>query len=391
MLSNKVDDTFVNSFFSDETDQIAAPIVENENDDKKPTPEVGSVFKQEPDDDTPINDLLGIKDEQPPIVENDNVIPTNSTTTVKPTNNSGLTDMVSELIKEGVLFGFEGEDIKINSAKELRELIEANKEEWKREVQEVELQEERESLPDDVKYVIDYVKSGGTDLKGLFSALSRTQEISNMNPGDDSSEIVRTYLTYTKFGSPEEIEEQLKEWEDLELLEKKATLFQPKLSKLQEEVVKEKLKEQEEIREYQKQLAQQYYKGVDEALKDKNLNGIAITKDEQGLVYNSLTQNNYVSSRTGQPINFLGKFLEKITWDEPDYKMLAELTLFARDPNAYKAKIRSSAKEEEVSATVRKLKTGQGSLQPTTTSTDAEGEKFTAPKRTITRNSILRK
>jgi hypothetical protein len=166
---------------------------------------------------------------------------------------------------------------------------------------------------------------------------------SNVEDEDDAESIARSYLHLTRFGSEEEIEEQLSEWEDMDLLDKKAEQFKPKLEKLQEKVVQEKLAEQEEVKKYQKQLIKNYFDGVTEALQDKNLNGITINKDEQASIYEDLTANNYVSSRTGQPINYLGKFLEHITWDEPNYKMLAELTLFAKNPEKYREKFSGDA------------------------------------------------
>lgn len=392
---NIVNDSFIESFFGGVGEsQVAAPVVtktEEEEEEKEKKPENNFSLKTE-ETEVPINKLIDVKEEELPIEEEENIIPASKETKPKVTASieSNLNTAVSELIKEGLLFGFDGEE-EIKSVEDLKELIQANKEEWKKEALENELDEVFSALPEDLQYAVDYVKNGGRDLKSLFKVLAQTQDIKGFDVGTDQKEITRTYLEYTKFGTPEEIEEQIAEWEDMDLLDKKAEQFKPKLEKLQEKVVQEELAKQEEVKKYQKQLIKNYFDGVTEALQDKNLNGITISRDEQATIYEDLTANNYVSSRTGQPINYLGKFLEHITWDEPNYKMLAELTLFAKDPEKYREKIRASVKATEAENTVRKLKTAQGGLKPTTTPVEEEKPKFTIPKKSITRNSILRK
>ena len=387
---NIVNDSFIESFFGGVGDtQVAAPTVTKTEDEEKE--EKTFPLKTE-ETEVPINKLIDVKEEELPIEEEENIIPASKETKPKVTasTESNLNTAVSELIKEGLLFGFDGEE-EIKSVEDLKELIQANKEEWKKEALENELDEVFSALPEDLQYAVDYVKNGGRDLKALFKVLAQTQDIKGFDVGTDQKEITRTYLEYTKFGTPEEIEEQIAEWEDMDLLDKKAEQFKPKLEKLQEKVVQEELAKQEEVKKYQKQLIKNYFDGVTEALQDKNLNGITISRDEQATIYEDLTANNYVSSRTGQPINYLGKFLEHITWDEPNYKMLAELTLFAKNPEKYREKIRASVKATEAENTVRKLKTAQGGLKPSTTPVEEEQTKFTIPKKSITRNSILRK
>ena len=393
---NIVNDSFIESFFGGVGEsQVAAPVVtkteEEEEKKEEKKPENSFSLKTE-ESEVPINKLIDVNEEELPIEEEENIIPASKETKPKVTASieGNLNTAVSELIKEGLLFGFDGEE-EIKSVDDLKELIQANKEEWKKEALENELDEVFSALPEDLQYAVDYVKNGGRDLKSLFKVLAQTQDIKGFDVGTDQKEITRTYLEYTKFGTPEEIEEQIAEWEDMDLLDKKAEQFKPKLEKLQEKVVQEELAKQEEVKKYQKQLIKNYFDGVTEALQDKNLNGITISRDEQATIYEDLTANNYVSSRTGQPINYLGKFLEHITWDEPNYKMLAELTLFAKNPEKYREKIRASVKATEAENTVRKLKTAQGGLKPSTTPVEEEPNKFTIPKKSITRNSILRK
>ncbi len=379
-----VSESYVDSFFGGADTIIAAP--EKKEDEEKKVPET-SVFKKE-EVETPLNQLFG-NEEESIIKDDDNIIESKGPAKKEETpKKEEFASAISELIKEGIIFGFE--EGEANSIEDIKELIKANKEEWKKEVISEELDAVFESLPEDLQYAVEYVKSGGRDLKSLFKILSQTQEVKSMEVGKSSKDIAKTYLEYTKYGTAEEIAEQVGEWEDLELLDKKAELFKPKLEKLHEQMVQDELKKQEEVKVYQKQLIKQYFDGVSVALQDKNLNGLVINKEEQASLYTDLTENNYTSSRTGQPINFLGKFFETITWDKPDYKMLAELTLFAKNPEKYKEKIMNMGKLASDESTVRKLKTAQGGLKATTTQDD-EPKSFTVPKRTITRNSILKK
>lgn len=293
---------------------------------------------------------------------------TKTKTEVKKENDT--IDYVNSLIEEGILFGFDEEDFKVKTYEDAKEVILANKEEWTREVKEQGLEDDYSTFPTEFQYAVKYIKDGGTDMRSLFKVLSQSQELKELDPEKNPRETAKTYLEATNFGTEEEIEEQLNEWEDTELIEKKAKLFQPKIEKLAEEKISLKLKEQEEIKKYQQELANQYFSGVKEALVDKNINGILLNKDEQNTVYKALTENNYVSSRNGMPMNFLGKFLEEITWDKPDYKTLAELALFAKDPKAYKDKIREQGKEEIVASTERRLRTASTNIKSTPTEID---------------------
>lgn len=320
-----------------------------------------------------ISDLV---DDEEEIVDNSvlnkKVKPTTSTATTK--KEEDTIDYVNNLIEEGVLFGFDEEGFKVKTYEDVKEVILANKEEWTREVKEQGLEEDYSTFPTEFQYAVKYIKDGGTDMKSLFKVLSQSQELKELDPEKNPRETARTYLAATNFGTEEEIEEQLNEWEDTDLIEKKAKLFHPKIEKLAEENINSKLKEQEDIKKYQQELANQYFSGVKEALVDKNLNGIVLNKEEQNTVYKALTENNYVSSRNGMPMNFLGKFLEEITWDKPDYKMLAELALFAKDPKAYRDKIREQGKEEIVATTERRLRTSVTNIKATPTETNDDNK-----------------
>ena len=76
------------------------------------------------------------------------------------------------------------------------------------------------------------------------------------------AEIARQYLTATNFGTPEEIEEEIETWADTERLEKKANQFKPKLDRMQEKIVQQRLAEQEQKKAQQEDAAAQYMDNV---------------------------------------------------------------------------------------------------------------------------------
>lgn len=389
--NNIVSDSYVESFFS--TD-VSAPTEDNPPVIKEESDEPASPSFKIEKTDSPLSELLGApleeeeEEDTPPIGTPPAAKPIESKTP-SATGGFDINSALEDLIKEGELFGFE-DGFEVKSVKDLKELLTANKQEWKREAIEEELETVFESMPNELQYALDYVRNGGTDMKTLFKVLSQTQEVKELTVEKHGQEIVRQYLQRTEFGTPEEIQAQIEEWEDLNAITKKAEIFKPKLDKLNEKEIQKELQKQEEIKKYHQQLVKSYYDGVGEALKDKNINGITLNKEEVNTLYAALTENSYVSKRSGQPLNLLGKVLEDITWNEPNYKMLAELTLFVKDPEAYKEKIRTSVKESEAASTVRKLKTSQGSLKSTTEDRD-DNPTFTVPKKTISRNSMLRK
>lgn len=263
---------------------------------------------------------------------------------------------VNALIEEGLLTGFDEEGFSVKSNEDLKELLIANKEAWEKAVRDENVSDYFEDTPEEFKIALDYVKNGGTDIKSLFRTLAESKDLSDIATGTDDRSKVKVYLEQTQFGTPEEIEDQLDEWEDSELLAKKASMFSPKLEKIAEQRNAEMIKKQAALVKQQEELADQFYSGIETALKEKELNGIALSREESKEIKKALTENSFTSTRTGRPLNLLGNFLEEITWVKPDYALLSELALFAKDPEAYREKLRKQGRESEVDSVARKLK-----------------------------------
>lgn len=280
----------------------------------------------------------------------------------EPQGGISLKAVVDKLIEDDILIGFADEDFEIKTEEDLKELIVANLENKETEAIKTKFNELYNSLPDELKTAMEYVGNGGKDLKTLFKKLSNVAEVQSLDIADKQGQesVIRSYFKKSGTLTDEEIDEQIAEWEDLELLEKKAELYKPKLETLLKKEADEEIKREEKNKEKQKELLKDYFDGVKESIKDGNLNGLSLSKEEQNKIYEGLTENKYKSSISGKPINFLGKFIEDITWNKPDYKALSELTLFALNINEYKKKIEDSVQEKLIADHKLKLRSKGG-------------------------------
>ena len=274
---------------------------------------------------------------------------------------SGMVETFSKLIEEGLLIGFEDDkSMDEYSLKDWKELLQANFEEKERAIREQTPKEFFEALPEELQYAAQYVANGGTDLRGLFGALAQVEEVRGLDPTDemDQEQIVRSYLRATGFGNDEDIDEEIVTWKDLGKLEQQANKFKPKLDKMQESIVAQKIAEQEQMKAQQEQAAAAYMDNVYEALKPSELAGIKLDKKTQSMLYAGLVQPNYPSI-SGRNTNLLGHLLEKHQFVEPNYPLVAEALWLLADPEGYKSKIMEQGKNKVVENTVRQLKTEQ--------------------------------
>jgi hypothetical protein len=303
---------------------------------------------------------------------------------------SGLAELASKMIEEGSLIPFDDEkSLEDYTTKDFRELFEANFQEREAKVKESIPKEFFNALPEELKAAAKYVADGGQDLKGLFRSLAQVEEIRQLDPSDeyDQEEIARQYLYATDFGSPEEIEEEIETWRDIDKLEQKANQFKPKLDRMQEEIVTRQLAEQESKKEQQAQAAKVYTDNVYNTLVSGDLSGLKLDKKLQGMLYSGLVQPNYPSI-SGKPTNMLGHLLEKYQFVEPRHDLIAEALWLLADPEGYRNKVRDQGSKKAVEETVRKLKTEE-SRKLASSSSYVEEEKKPAsssrPQKTLSR------
>lgn len=271
----------------------------------------------------------------------------------------GTVELAKKLIEKGTLIPFD-DDKKIEdyTLADFEELLEANIREKENEIREKTPIEFFDSLPQELQYAAKYVADGGTDMKGLFRALADVQEsleLSVEDP-DDQEAICRQYLQVTNFGSAEDIEEEITAWKDREELDKKAEKFKPRLDKMKEEQVAQKVAQQEQTRRQQIEASQKYANSVYEVLKPATLNGLKLDKRTQEMLYSGLIQPQYPSI-SGRSTNLFGHLIEKYQFVEPNHSLIAEALWLLADPEGYKSKVKEMAKVETTENIVRKLKT----------------------------------
>jgi hypothetical protein len=305
---------------------------------------------------------------------------------------SGLAELATKMIEEGSLVPFDDDKpLEEYTTKDFRELFEANFQERENKVREDTPKEFFNSLPEELQIAAKYVADGGQDLKGLFRTLAHVEEMIQLDPEDqyDQIEIARQYLYATQFGTPEEIESEIQDWQELDRLEQKAKQFKPKLDRMQEEIVARQLAEQEYKKQQQAEQAKAYQDNVYNTLAKGDLGGLKLDKKVQGLLYSGLVQPNYPSI-SGRPTNLLGHLLEKYQFVEPRHDLIAEALWLLSDPDGYRGKVKEQGSKAAVEKTVRQLKTEeQRKLTSSSTNTGyAENNKPAAkPQKTLPRNN----
>lgn len=289
---------------------------------------------------------------------------------------SGLVEVFSKLIEDEMLIPFDDEkDMSEYTLKDWEELLQANFEEREKAVREQTPKQFFEALPEELQYAAEYVANGGTDLKGLFSALAASEEIRSLDPTDemDQEDIVRTYLRATNFGDDGEISEEIESWKDLGKLEQQANKFKPKLDKMQQQILERKLAEQEQMKGQQQAAAEAYMDSVYKSLEPAEINGIKLDKKTQSMLYAGLIQPNYPSI-SGKNTNLLGHLLEKYQFVEPRHDLIAEALWLLSDPDGYRSKLMDQGKNKTIEKTVRQLKTEQSNRIASTADDDRDSK-----------------
>ena len=300
------------------------------------------------------------------------------------TDKSGLVGFLKKRIESKEMFAFDDYDetkqdleeyLGTLGEKDIEELWQANVDNMKSEVAAKTPQEFFESLPEELQYAAKYVMDGGTDLKGMFQALSAVEQVRELDPAKetDQEHIVRQYLQ-ARGESSEDIEDELSTIKDLGTLEKKAKQFKPKLDQMQEEIVQSQIAEQENRKKQQEHAADAYMQNVFEALRPAEINGLKLDKKTQAQLYSGLVQPQYPSI-SGRPTNQLGHLLEKYQFVEPNYPLIAEALWLLSDPETYRANLAKQGKNAAVEQTVRQLKTEQSSKRTSSTFQEEEETK----------------
>ena len=308
----------------------------------------------------------------------------------------GMSDVFKKMIENEEIVPFDDDkELDDYTAKDWKELIQANMDERGNKVRRETPKQFFDSLPQELQIAAKYVADGGQDMKGLFATLSQVEETRSLDMSSEKGQehIVREYLTSTGYGTIEEVNEEIEIWKDLGKLEKQASKFKPKLDKMSEAVVSRKLQEQQMKQAQQQKASENYMANVYETLKEGTLGDMKVNKKTQSMLYNGLVSPNYPSI-SGQNTNLLGHLLEKYQFVEPNYTLVSEALWLLADPTGYKSQIMSKGETNAVEKTVRKLKTAQNNRNASTSHTSSQdtGRRTATRKKTLPRgNNIFKR
>ena len=278
---------------------------------------------------------------------------------------TALVTAAKNLVKSGVIKPFlndkgEEEDMSAYSAEDFEELITANLNSKDQGQTEQVAAQFFESLPPEMQQAYEYLAKGGTDMKGMFQALSSSSELRDLDIKSEGGQkqAIRAYLSATNYGTPEEIEDEIYALEDRGDLEKKAKQFKPKLDAMGQQIVNQKVAAQEQQNKQRADQSQKYIESVYSTLEKGDLNGLELDNKTQNMLYAGLVQSNYPSI-SGKQTNMLGHLLEKYQWVEPRHDLIAEALWLLADEKGYKKNLSSNVEQETTEKTLRTLKTEQ--------------------------------
>ena len=307
----------------------------------------------------------------------------------KKIDKSGLVELASKMIEEGVLFPFDDDkSLDEYTAKDFRELFEANMKEKEQQLSHDIPQQIFQSMPGEMQYLMEYISKGGTDVKGMMQQLAQVNEVMELDPSDSSDQelIVRQYLSLKGDMTQDEIEDEIATFKDMDRLEQKANQFKPKLEAVREKEVAKKIAEQEQQKQKQQAIAGQFVDSVYGVLEKGELGGVKLDRKTQNMLYTGLVQPGYPSI-SGKPTNLLGHLLEKYQWVEPNHELIAEALWLLADPDGFKNKVKSQGTRVATEQTVRSLKTEEARRKSSAVVDRDEDTVTNKPKRTIQRSN----
>lgn len=375
LSSTKVDTSFLdNNEEEEEDDDVVDDSSKNEDDDEE-------VSKQNaPKTEESLDDILDEDDDED--LDDDEG-------KSKGGRKPALVEAMSKLVEKGTLALFEDkEDLSEYTTEEIVELVEANFANQLNDVAQKAPMDVFSKLDPKIQEVVAYNLNGGADVTSVLKNVTRSQEISKLDPSkeEDAERIAREWLTETNFGTPEEIEEEISAYTDREELVKKANQFKPKLDKKAAEIMEKKLKQQEEKRKQAEEVQKQYAETIFNTLNKPDLNGLPLNNKIQTSLYNGITNTSQYQDRNGNKTNELGYLIENYQLNPKANKgVLLEALWLLKDPQGYRDQVQNIAVQKKATQIKRELKTSEGKRK---TASQKQGEEREVPKK---RTAVKRK
>lgn len=292
------------------------------------------------------------------------------------------------LMDKKLIFPFD-DDKKLEdySQTDIEELIEANFTRMQEQLQEELPTQFFSNMPVEMQQAYQYIANGGQDIRGMFQSLAASQEMQNLDISTKPGQVhaIRSYLQATRYGTPEEIEDEIHSLEDRGDLEKKAQQFKPKLDSMQQQIVNQRIAAQEQANMQRQQQAQVYQENVYNILEKGEIAGMKLDNRVQNMLYAGLVQPNYPSV-SGKQTNLFGHLIEKYQFVEPNHELIAEALWLLADPDGYRNELRGAGATAASIETTRQLKTAQADK----TSASAPEEPEDNAQRPASRSAIPR-
>lgn len=265
--------------------------------------------------------------------------------------------LIKTLVEKGKIMLFEDKDnIDDYTDEEKLELLEANLEDAATIAADNAISSFADSLPEDVKKIIQYALNGGTDYKTMFKMLSNYDSSAPLVLGKDDEAIVRKGLQLKGYGTAEEIEDEIKTYKKAGVLGDRAVKFKELVETNKKTEIDTVLKQQEDYKKLREEAAKKYVEKVGEILSHNKISNVSMDRKTRADVYNGLTATNYKLT-DGRATNEYGYLLEKYQMVEPDFERVVLSFLALKDPALLKDFISKNAETEVSNKVYRTLKT----------------------------------
>jgi len=279
-----------------------------------------------------------------------------------------LIEAMRKLEEKGLITPFEdAPDLSEYTADDFVELIEANIATHVDEIARKAPMDVFSKLDPKIQEVVAYNLNGGKDITSILKTVAQSQEVSNLSldKEEDQERIVREWLRETKFGTDEEIEDEITAYLDRNELDKKASQFKPKLDKKQAEIMQNKLNEQEERRKKAEEVKATYAEKIYKTLNVTHLNGLPLDNKIQTALFYGMTDTSTYQDREGNPTSELGYLIEQYQiGDNANPSILLEALWLLKDPNSYRESVKTLGKKAATADTYRALKSASDKRQP---------------------------
>ena len=293
-----------------------------------------------------------------------------------------LIETMNKLVEKGVIELFEDQqDLSKYTNDDMVELIEANITKRIDETAKKAPLDVFKRLDPKVQDLIAFQLNGGKDITSILKAVAQSQEITelSLDNEDHQERIVREWLRASNVMNDDEIEDEISSIIDRGDLEKKASIFKPKLDDKQSAIMKKKLDDQEKAKERADIAKSKWSETIFNSLNKPNLNGLPLNNKIQTKLFHGLTDNSTYQDRNGNPTNALGHFIEEYQYGEnADPSVLLEVLWLMENPAEYRQHVLSLGQKEVHKETFRNLKTAEGERK---TSSPKQGEQRETPNR----------